>query len=108
MRKPHFFAFIIHWIYFSGLQLIAEVARSQSLLITFISQQIFLHLFLLVQNSAIDVSRYPHHRHQSFWSALDRGQYLVVYTTSRLVAGDNAHSLQRAGEVKPMEDLHSV
>ena len=45
--KNLFFAFIIHRIYFSeGLQLIAEVARSQFLLIILISQQDFLLLFL--------------------------------------------------------------
>ena len=41
-RKTHFSAFIIHRIYLpEGLQLIAEVGRSQFLLIAFISQQAF-------------------------------------------------------------------
>ena len=46
-KKLTFFAFIIHSIYFSeSLQLIAEVAKSQFLLIVFISQQVFSHLFV--------------------------------------------------------------
>ena len=47
IQRTHFFAVIIHCIYFSeGLQLIEEVARLQFLLIAFISQQAFPHLFV--------------------------------------------------------------
>ena len=49
-EKLIFFAFVIHPIYISeGVQLIAEVARLQFLLIKFISQQAFSHLFVLIQ-----------------------------------------------------------
>ena len=48
--KTCFFAFIVRHTYFSEhVQLIAEVARLQFLLITFISQQAFSHLFLRTQ-----------------------------------------------------------